>query len=166
MFVFQDSMMREKVPGHLKWNGTRMGLLAAIELGSAEKMSLSAVPNVQGGSGDTTAWECFRHTLKKRRHGRPMRHRLRELLKEWTFSSKTPAGCTGAGQNNESSPTRSRAPLGQAGHGAMLLLSRRGRCWRKIYISQPTKKKSSPANRKLKSKNSKKETSDEEVAKS
>lgn len=62
-----------------------------MELESAPKISVSAVPYVHGGSGLMTSCECLRHTRKNIWQSRDGELQTpRELLKESILSSKTP----------------------------------------------------------------------------
>lgn len=78
--------------GHLKWKGTLMCARSGKLLESAPKTSVLAFPYVHGGSGLMTSCECLRHTRKNMWQSRDgERQTLRELVKESTLSSKTPA---------------------------------------------------------------------------
>lgn len=68
-----------------------MGALWEMELESAPKISVSAVPYVHGGSGLMMSCACLRHTRKNIWQSPDgERQTPRELVKESIFSSKTP----------------------------------------------------------------------------
>lgn len=68
--------------GHLKWKGTRMAALLAIELWSARRTFVCPVPKVHGGSAEITSSECFRQILKKMLQSRVLLQKRRVVLNE------------------------------------------------------------------------------------